>query len=148
MIDRKHIGVESEPRTIDVEKGQLRFFAKATGEPNPIYFDEAAAKASGHPTLPAPPTFTFSLALGAPAEKGAVFGDMGVDMKSVLHGEQVFTHHKTIYAVDQVTLVTRTTDIFDKKGGALEFIVQDTTAHNQRGELCTEMRVVTVVRNA
>ena len=56
MIDRKHIGVVSEPRTIDVEKGQLRFFAKATGETNPIYFDEAAAQAAGHPAIPAPPT--------------------------------------------------------------------------------------------
>ena len=147
MIDRKHIGVESEPRTIDVEKGQLRFFAKATGETNSIYFDEAAAQAAGHPTIPAPPTFTFSLALGAPAQRGDVFGDMGVDMGRVLHGEQAFTHHRTIYAGDQITLTTRTSDICDKKGGALEFIVQDTEATNQRGELCTHMRVVTVVRN-
>lgn len=147
MIDRKFIGVVSEPRTIEVEKGQLKFFAKATGETNPIYFDEAAAKAAGHPAIPAPPTFTFSLALGAPAVRGDVFTDMGVDMGRVLHGEQAFTHHRTIYAGDVITLTTTTTDIFDKKGGALEFVVQDTQAVNQRGELCTEMRVVTVVRN-
>lgn len=147
MIDRANIGVVSEPRTIEVEKGQLKFFAKATGETNPVYFDEAAARAAGHPAIPAPPTFTFSLALGAPAQRGAILGDMGVDMRSVLHGEQQFTYHRPIYAGDAITLTTRTADIYDKKGGALEFIVQDTQAVNQRGELCTEMRVVTVVRN-
>lgn len=147
MIDASHIGIVSEPRVIEVERGQLKFFAKVVGETDPVYFDEAAAKAAGHPTIPAPPTFPFSLALGAPAERGAVLGDMGVDMKSVLHGEQSFTYHRPIYAGDTITLVTRTSDIYAKKGGALEFVIQDTTAHNQKGELCTEMRVTTVVRN-
>lgn len=149
-IDRKHLGEVSEPRVIDVEKGQLRFFAKATGETNPIYFDEQAAKAAGHPTLPAPPTFLFSLALGAPAKRGNILdaeNGMGVDMRRILHGEQRFEYHRQIYAGDRVTLVTRTSDIYEKKGGALEFIAQDTTATNDAGDLLATMRVVTVVRN-
>ena len=83
-----------------------------------------------------------------PPKRGDIFGDMGIDMRRVLHGEQHFTHHRTIYAGDDITLTTTTTDIYDKKGGALEFVVQDTAAVNQHGELCIEMRVVTVVRNA
>lgn len=147
MIDRAHIGTVSEPRQIEVEKWQLKFFAKATGENDPIYFDDGAARAAGHPTIPAPPTFAFSLALGAPAKLGDLFEDIGIDRARVLHGEQRFTHHKPIYAGDTVTLVTETVDIYDKKAGALEFVVQDTRLHNQDGELCTTMRVVTVVRN-
>lgn len=147
MIDRSKIGLVSEPRSIAVEQGQLRFFAKATGETNPIYFDEAAARAEGHPALPAPPTFTFSLNLGAPARLGDIFTDLGVDMRDVLHGEQTFTHHAMIYAGDTITLTTTLRDIQDKKNGALTFITQDTEARNQDGRLCTEMRVVTVVRN-
>lgn len=149
-IDRKHLGEVSEPRVIDVEKGQLRFFAKATGETNPIYFDEDAARAAGHPTLPAPPTFLFSLALGAPAKRGNILdaeNGMGVDMRRILHGEQRFEYHRQIYAGDRVTLVTTTGEIYEKKGGALEFITQDTTATNDAGELLATMRVVTVVRN-
>lgn len=149
-IDRKHLGVMSEPRVIDVEKGQLRFFAKATGETNPIYFDEDAARAAGHPSIPAPPTFLFSLHLGAPAKRGDMFdaeNGIGVDMRRILHGEQQFTYHRPIYAGDRITLTTTTADIYDKKGGALEFVVQDTRAANAAGELCAEMRVVTVVRN-
>lgn len=149
-IDRKHVGVASEPRVIEVEKGQLRLFAKATGETNPIYFDEDAAKAAGHPTIPAPPTFLFSLHLGAPAKRGDIFdaeNGLGIDMRRILHGEQQFTHHRPIYAGDRMTLTTTTADIYDKKGGALEFVVQDTEAVNAAGELCVKMRVVTVVRH-
>lgn len=149
-VDRKHLGEVSEPRVIDVEKGQLRFFAKATNETNPIYFDEDAAKAAGHPTIPAPPTFLFSLALGAPAKRGDILdaeNGIGVDMRRVLHGEQKFEYFRQIYAGDRVTLITTTSEIYDKKGGALEFIAQDTTATNDAGDLLGSMRVVTVVRN-
>ncbi len=135
MIDQSFKGFTSDPRKIDVEKGQLKFFAHATGETNPVYFDEEAARAAGHPALPAPPT------------RGNILGDMGVDMRRILHGEQSFTYHRPIHAGDTITLTTTTSDIYEKKGGALEFIVQDTKAENEAGELCAEMRVVTVVRN-
>jgi len=149
-IDRKHIGEVSEPRVIDVEKGQLRFFAKATNETNPIYFDEEAAKAAGHPAIPAPPTFLFSLALGAPAKIGNILDSdsgMGVDLRRILHGEQRFEYDRPIYAGDRVTLITTTSDIYEKKGGALAFVAQDTEARNDAGERLATMRVVTVVRN-
>lgn len=147
MIDRAFIGVVSEPRSVAVETGQLKFFAMATGETNPIYFDEAAAMKAGHRALPAPLTFMFCLASAAPAKRGNIFGDMGVDQGRVLHGEQSFTHHAPIYAGDVITLVTETKDIYSKKGGALDFIVQDTTATNESGVLCGEMRFIVVVRN-
>lgn len=147
MIDRAFIGVVSEPRTVEVETGQLKFFAKATGETNPMYFDEEAAKSAGHPALPTPLTFMFCLSSAAPAKRGAIFGDMGVSQSRVLHGEQSFTHHAPIYAGDVITLVTETIDIYSKKGGALDFIVQDTKATNQAGVLCGEMRFTVVVRS-
>lgn len=148
MIDRSFIGCVSRPRTIDVEKGQLKFFARATGEENPIYFDEDAARRAGHRALPAPPSFTFSLALGAPPDRGDLLRDMGVEMGSILHGEQTFRHFAQIYAGDSITLVTETVDIFSKKDGLLEFVLQRTRAENQQGQLCTEMDVLTIVRNA
>jgi acyl dehydratase len=146
MLDRSFIGLETQPRSILVEAGQLRFFAHATGEKNPIYFDEAAAREAGHPALPAPPTFLFCLASLAP-ESENVIGKLGVDMGRVLHGEQTFTYGKPIHAGDVVMLKTRISDIYDKRGGALDFIVQDTAATNQDGESVGETRTVIVVRN-
>ena len=150
-IDRdKHVGVVSEPRLVEVEKGFLLFFAKATGETDPVYLDEVAALAAGHPGLPAAPTYLFSLALSAPAKRGDVFDPehgLGIDRSRVLHGEQGFTHHRPIYAGDRLVLTTRTSDVYTKKGGALEFVVQDTEAASEAGELHIAMRTVTVVRN-
>ena len=49
MIDRSHIGHVCRRSTLPVEAGRLRFFAKATGETDPVYIDEAAARDAGHP---------------------------------------------------------------------------------------------------
>jgi acyl dehydratase len=146
MLDKALIGYEFAPRFADVERGQLRFFAKATGETNQIYFDEEAARAAGHPRLPAPPTFLYSLELLAPDPKGTL-GLLGIDIGKVLHGEQQFTYLRQIYAGDRIKLSTRISDIYDKKGGALEFVVQDTIAENQHGVAVGAARAVLVVRN-
>jgi acyl dehydratase len=151
MLDRdKHVGTVSEPRIVDVEKGFLKFFAKATGETDPVYFDEDAARAAGHPAIPMPPTYLFSLQMSAPAKRGDAFdkvNGLGIDMGKVLHGEQGFTYHRPIYAGDRLTITTTTSDIYAKRGGALEFVVQDTRFENDAGVLCAEARQVTVVRN-
>ena len=146
MLDKALIGYEFAPRFADVERGQLRFFAKATGETNQIYFDEEAAHAAGHPRLPAPPTFLYSLELLAPDPNGTL-GLLDIDMGKVLHGEQQFTYLRQIYAGDRIKLSTRISDIYDRKGGVLEFVVQDTTAENQHGEAVGTARTVLVVRN-
>jgi acyl dehydratase len=151
LIDaQRHIGVVSEPRRVDVERGFLKFFAQATGETNPIYFDEKAARAAGHRDILMPPTYVFSLQLSAPAAAGDVFdpvNGLGIDMRRVLHGEETFTYHHPIYAGDRLELVTTTTDIYEKKAGALQFIVQETRCTNSDKILCVEARQVTVVRN-
>ncbi|MES1990360.1 MAG: MaoC family dehydratase N-terminal domain-containing protein [Pseudomonadota bacterium] len=146
MLDKSLIGLETKPRSVDVEKGQLAFFAKATGQTDPVYFDESAAKAAGHPAIPAPPTFLFCLNSMAPGDEN-ILRRLGVDIGRVLHGEQQFTYAKPIYAGDTITMKTKITDIYDKKGGALDFVVQDTEAQNQKGESVGVSRTVLVVRN-
>ena len=146
MIDRKHIGRVSTPNTVDVEKGRLKFFAKSIGETNPIYTDEAAAKAAGYRSILAPPTFVFSLDM----ERENPFDDteeMGINLGDILHAEQAFTYHEPICAGDTITLQSKVTDIYDKKGGALEFVTQLYTANNQDNTLVAEMTRTIVVRN-
>ena len=41
----------------------------------------------------------------------------------------------------------RIEDIYDKKGGALEFVVRKTRVSNQRGEHVADLRAVTVLRH-
>lgn len=146
MIDRSHIGREFGAHTAEIEKGRLRFFAKATGETNPIYFDEDAAKAAGLPTLPAPPTFLFSMDMEVP-DPFEILAIMDIDLGKILHGNQEFTYHKDVYAGDSISFKSTVTDIFDKKGGALEFVVKKTSATNQHGDVVAEMTRTIVVRN-
>lgn len=147
MIDRHHIGHQLPPFQVEVEKGRLRFFAKATGQTDPVYIDEAAARDAGHPGLPVPPTFLFCLEMEAP-NPAAIRELLGMDYRSLLHGEQGFSYHAMAYAGDTLTFRQRIEDIYDKKNGALEFVVRKTAVSNQRDELVAELRCVTVVRNS
>jgi acyl dehydratase len=113
------------PTSVTLERGRLRFFARAIGETNPVYCDVRAAQAAGHPDLPAPPTFLFSLELEAP-EPFAYLTELGIDLRQVLHAEQSFAYRRTVYAGDTVTVRPKIVDVFSKRGGALAFLVKKT----------------------
>jgi acyl dehydratase len=146
MIDRKWIGREIGRSVLPIEAGRLRFFAKAIGEDDPVYFDEAAAKAAGYAGLLAPPTFLFAAEL----DSGAAFrmlDEMGVPLGRILHGEQGFEYFLPAIAGDVISVRSTVKDIYEKKGGALEFIELHSEARNSAGELVARMRSVTVVRH-
>jgi acyl dehydratase len=145
MVDFVQIGYRHPAHSVDVEQGKLRFFAKAIGETHPVYVDEAAARAAELSGLAAPPTYAFSLELDQ-VRPFAVLEKLGVRLERVLHGSQRFMYHTPICAGDRITLQSVVKDIYEKKGGALKFIVISTTAMNQRGEVAVEMTKTIVVR--
>jgi acyl dehydratase len=147
VIDPKHIGYELPTLTVTVEPGRLAFFAKAIGETDPIYSDVTAARAAGHPHLPVPPTFFFSLDLERPDQFGW-FNEVGLDLKKVLHGEQAFTYHRLAYAGQTLTLRSKVTDAYDKKNGALTFVVRKTWVTDLEDRPVAELESVIVQRNA
>ncbi len=147
MADKSLIGRSLGVTVADVEKGRLRFFAKAIGETDPIYFDEAAARAAGHRSLPVPPTFLMCLQ-GEGRDLVQTLKVLGFDLARILHAEQEFVYHRMAYAGDTLTFDTKVGDVYDKKGGALEFVVQETRITNQDGEHVADMRSSVVQRNA
>ncbi|NPC58018.1 MaoC family dehydratase N-terminal domain-containing protein [Caenimonas soli] len=146
MIDKQYIGHTLPPFQVNVEPGRLRFYAKATGQTDPIYLDEEAARAAGHPGLPVPPTFLFCLEMESP-NPAAIRELLGMDYRRLLHGEQGFSYYAMAYAGDKLSFSQQIADIYDKKDGALEFVVRKTRVTNQRAELVAELRCVSVVRN-
>lgn len=146
MIDRKWIGHALPPSVLPIERTRLRFFAKAIGETNPVYTDEAAARDAGYPDLPAPPTFLFAAELDSGASD-RLLSDLQIPLSKLLHGEQSFSYHRPACVGDTVTVRSVITDIYDKKNGALEFVVKTSRATNQRGELVAELRAVIVCRH-
>lgn len=147
MLDKSKIGAETEVREIKVEAGMVRLFCQAIGETNPIYLDAAAAKAAGHRAVPTPPTYASVLSNLAPSKQDLVLDVLGADLGRMLHGEQGFTQHKPIFVGDRIRMRQKIKDIYDKKDGALEFVVLETTMQNQRDELCASVRTVAVLRN-
>lgn len=146
MIDKKFIGYQLKPSVLTVDRTRLQFFAKAIGEKDPVYVDLAAAKAAGYADVPAPPTFLFAAELDSGAND-QLLADLDIPLAKLLHGEQSFRYLKPVCAGDTVTVQSTITDIYDKKGGKLEFAVKDSKVTNQRAELVAELRTVLVVRH-
>ena len=146
MLDKSFIGHTLPAFNVPVEASRLRFFAKAIGQTDPVYTDDDAARAAGHAALPVPPTYLFCLEMDGP-NPNAVRELLGIDIARILHGEQRFTYHAPCHAGDVLRFEQRIVDIYDKKGGALDFVARETKVSNHRGEHIADLHCVTVVRN-
>lgn len=127
-IDRSFIGREFPPVSPLVTRSRLRNFAKATGHDQPIYTDVDAAR-----DLPVPPTFFFGIELEAP-DPFAFVTELGVDLRTVLHGEQKYDYGRMAFAGDELTAISRIADIYDKKGGLTGVVasIDEVTASAKR----------------
>lgn len=144
-LDRSLIGSESPGGTLLVTRSRLRAFARATGQTDPRYTDVDRAKQAGHRDLPVPPTFFFSIDLELP-DPFRSLTDLGIDLRTVLHGEQEFSYHRMAYAGDELATRSRVTDVYEKKDGALQFLVKETTVTDQDGALVATLRDTTIIR--
>jgi acyl dehydratase len=145
MLDRGLIGLRLPQATTAIEAGRIRRFAEAIDERGALYNDEQAARAAGYRSLIAPPTFVTTIRLDAyPA--GDLYALAGLDLPRVLHGEQEFNYGVPVCAGDTLLLESEIVDVYEKSGGALEFLVVATTGRNQFDELAFESRSTLVLR--
>lgn len=145
MIEEKYIGETFPAFTVDVEIWQLKFFAKAVGETNPIYFDEQRAREAGHRSIVAPPTYAVTLSCAVP-NPFARLTQLGMDLTKILHTNQRFEYFAPIYGRDCITFVATIVDVYEKRNGKFQFMVEETVATNQMGELTTRFRQTIVER--
>jgi len=145
MLDRSLIGRESEPVLHEVEKNAIRRFADALGDPNPIYVDEAAARAAGFPALVAPPTFPVALTAN---ERFRHSLDLGT--RSILHGEQQFEYARPILAGDRIVVRSKVADVQERAGasGPMDVLVIEDEGRDEKGELVFKTRAMLILRRA
>jgi acyl dehydratase len=143
MLDKSLIGRESDPVVHDVEKNAIRRYAEALGDPNPIYVDEGAARAAGHPGLVAPPTFAVTLVVNDRFRHSL---DLGT--RNVLHGEQVIETGRQIVAGDRITVKTKVADVQERTGpsGTMDFLVLEDEGRDDKGELIFRTRETLILR--
>jgi acyl dehydratase len=143
MLDRTLIGRESEPNVVEVEKGAIRRFAEALGDPNPLALDEAAARAAGHASLVAPPTFAVTLGW---SERFRHSLDLGT--RSVLHGEQTFEYTRPIVAGDRLTVRSKVADVQERAGasGPMDVLIIEDEGRDDKGGLVFRARATFILR--
>lgn len=150
MVDTSAIGKPIPPATITLERGPISNFAKAVKDSNPIYSSPEAAKAAGFSSIPAPPTYAFSMAhWGSFPEtqpegadgKHPMMGVIGKLMQNgglVLHGEQEFIYHQPVVVGDVLAQSGTIRDVYEREGSGgkvMTFVEAQTDYHNASGEL-------------
>jgi acyl dehydratase len=134
-LNQALVGKEYPPVRYEVGREKLREFAVALGETDPIYHEEEAARAAGHPDLPAVPTFPIVLSFRAGQ---VVYGDpaLGLDYSRVVHGEQEFVYHRPIHAGDRLLATGKVAAVEAK--GRHELLTLQTEVTTEAGEpVCT-----------
>jgi acyl dehydratase len=138
---RKQIGLQSEAHVVEVERGAIRRFVEAIGDPNPVFHDEAAARKTRFGGIIAPPTFCRSL--------GAAIPEIKINMPQFrgLDGGSEWEYLEPIRPGDRIRVVTKIADIRESAGrlGAMVFITVETSYTNQHDQLCAVQRS-TVIR--
>ena len=146
QVNRGLIGKEYPPYPVTVERGKIKEFARAIGDLNPFYVDDAVGHASEWGDVIAPPTFATSFR--DEAGQAAFLAELGVDISRVLHGEQEFEIHRQMRPGDTYLCRSKVLDIYEKSGksGAMAFVVRETAITDRRNELVATARHITVVR--
>ena len=134
MANKALIGKETPAVTAKVKAEETIPFAKALGDLNPLYVDEAFARASIFGGLLAPPTFPVTLAAGNMDPD--LFFELGLNFASIVHGEQEFEYFRPLRVGDKVTIKGRVADITEKAGrsGIMDVVVLETTGFDEAGE--------------
>ena len=138
---RATIGQESSPTTLEVDKTSVRMFARAVGYTDPMYYDEEAAKAAGHKSLPAPPGY-----LGTPVFKpgGASRGPSSQNgpqpsrpLNRILNGGTEIEYFGPIVAGDTLISTSHTAAFEERQGsiGQMLITTSKTVYKNPAGDV-------------
>jgi acyl dehydratase len=125
MTDRGRLGFSTAPTTVSIDAWRVKLFCQAIGETDPVYWDDTAARAAGHPACPLPTSYLKAIE-GEHFSSAALMQLLQVPLHGVLHAEQAFEHHAPVHVGDCVEVSRHVAEIFDKKDGAMTFIVVDT----------------------
>jgi hypothetical protein len=143
-IDRSLIGQRSEPFWVEVEKGAIRKFADAIGDPNPLYRDEAYARGLGYASVAAPPTYP--ACFRPPKDPPWI---EALDRRRIVAGQVSFEYERPIVAGMRLLCRLRFVGVDEKLGGRgrMELLHQVLEGHDESGSLVFLAGRTTVYRS-
>lgn len=133
-IDRGLLGYALPPFQVTVSAERIARFARAIG-------------ISGELPECAPPTF-MKVVEGENNSSRRILEALSVELSRVLHAEQQFDYLDPIRAGDELSVERRVTDLYDRRGGTLEFIVIESHISRGDGTPVGRSRQVVLVRGA
>ena len=107
------LGVESEPISMDIEKGHVARFAEAIGDDNPAY-TEGTSQSGG---IIAPPTFLRAMHAVRPVLP------FDVPFVRLLDGGSDWEYFEPVRAGDTITAVGRLEDIRERTGSIGQMLI-------------------------
>lgn len=106
---KESIGKRSSRVKNTVERGMVKKFAEAIGDPHPIFIDEEVGKRSRYGQNIAPPTFPRVF------DYGEVAG-LELPNKGLIHGEQTYHYERPLVIGEEINCYTEVKDCYEKKG--------------------------------
>jgi acyl dehydratase len=137
------IGARSEAKSNLVERGAVRRFAEAIGDPHPLYVEEDAAKKSCYGALIVPPTFPRStLEYGEIEGLGLPDGEGGL-----IHGEHRIAYERPLFVGEELSCYTELKAYYEKesRGGPLGFLIFERIGESLEGERIFTMNDTVIV---
>ena len=143
MVDKAALGKQGEPFVMDLERGKIHEFARATHSDHPDYF-------SGDSPV-VPPTFLTTQFFWEALVPGSNPWDLvKMSQKRGMHAEQEYIFHgPPPRAGTRLTCSSRITDITEKqgrRGGTLTFVKMVTEFRDDQGRLVAESILTGVER--
>src|SRR5262245_5444252 len=154
---RSWVGRETPPWTIELSRLDVKRFAVATDDLNPLYLEEEKARQSRYGGLIAPPLF-YMAPLTEPKPESELRPDglpyegkfpiPPTPLPRLMDGGTDIEFFQPIRVGDVLTGRSKITDIYQKDGrsGSLIFVVRETTFTNQRGEIVLIEKGASILR--
>jgi len=139
MIGREDTFIGRE----ELGKATIRRFAKAIGDPNPIYWDDEYALKTRFKGIIAPPTLIFELNYnlrGEVAEEDGGYMDrvnLPPTLDMIIRGGNEYEFFRPARPSDRISTRRKIAQIYEKQGkkGPLLFVIYETTYSNHKGQI-------------
>ncbi len=135
---------EIEVGRFAVTADDIRVFAEAVNDLNPLYLDPEAARQAGYPNVIAPPTYCLHLRGNRIVPEVPLAPGL-----ASLYAGQEFEFHDELYAGRTYTVTSRLAEVYEKTGrsGPLGVIVREMLVKDDDGDTVMILRERQMVRS-
>lgn len=137
------IGKRSDRVPNDVERGAVKKFAEAIGDPHPLYVDRTYGMATKYGDNIAPPTFPRVFDYGTIPE-------FDLPAAGLIHGEQTFTYRRPLIVGEAIYCYCEVENYEEKQAtsGILSFLTINYVGEDKAGQQVFSAKSVIIITEA